>query len=875
MIVRLRYSIVIPVFNKADLTRNCLTTLLPTLAPAGDGEVIVIDNASTDNTAQMLSEFPWVRVVSNDRNLGFAGANNQGAQLAQGRFLVLLNNDTQPLAGWLNAMLTVAEEPGIGAVGARLLYPDSTVQHAGVVVSGVFFSGASFLPYHHLQHFPQSEPGVLSRRDYQIVTAACMVTPRETYLELGGLNQTYWNGYEDVDYCLALRARGLRVVYEPAATLYHFESQSGTQRFRRVWANMAVLEDRWHGAVTYDAGIVNVREGRLRTLVREPRGSIRERLISTPAATIVVHGLTPGVDRIAFEGSLRANRTAVERVVWCEDAARTVADARTAMQLRGERFLAFVRADADLHSGWLDELVAQIASLPSVAAATFAPELPVGENVATLAADARCTLLFLRAFPQHLTLADSFDTLDGAVADLLLRTLAQAQRGVRGASRTLGTVGPTAVDPAFERTHGIALTAVFDTAPSSVQRVLERRELLRRGLVSIVTLSWNAPSFTKKALESIAECTSEPYEVIVVDNGSGDETKAMLAAIDDPHVRIVYNPINRGYAGGNNDGIAQARGDFVVLLNNDVVVTSGWLDGLLDAFARMPGLGVSAPRSNLVVGHQQLNDALYANETDLKTYAADRSDTWARTGYVADRAIGLCLCIDRRVIEQIGGLDERFGLGNFEDDDYCIRVRAAGYGIYVCDDVFIHHFGSRSFAANNVDYSKTMHENWGKFAAKWGFPGALPANGYQPEAAFVRGFDPSQHFVELPRVQQAARPDRSYDATFYAAVRNENDWVEAAEFVKRFARAFKPEDRAVFWIGVFGELAATTIGGRVERALKRIGIEPERSPDIEISDEDDAHAWIAELAHAPGARDIAALDDRSPSALRRLIEPQR
>ena len=100
-----------------------------------------------------------------------------------------------------------------------------------------------------------------------------------------------------------------------------------------------------------------------------------------------------------------------------------------------------------------------------------------------------------------------------------------------------------------------------------------------------------------KALQSIREQTAEPYEVIVVDNGSGPETLKALATIDDPHVRIMYNKTNRGFAGGNNDGIAHARGDYVILLNNDVIVTPGWADGLVDAFRRLPGLGISAPRA--------------------------------------------------------------------------------------------------------------------------------------------------------------------------------------------------------------------------------------------------------------------------------------
>jgi hypothetical protein len=319
----------------------------------------------------------------------------------------------------------------------------------------------------------------------------------------------------------------------------------------------------------------------------------------------------------------------------------------------------------------------------------------------------------------------------------------------------------------------------------------------------------------------------------------------------------------------------------VILLNNDVIVTDGWVDGLIDAFSRMPGLGITAPRSNKVVGHQLLVESNYDNETGLVGFAAQRRSDWAQTGYIADRAIGLCLCIDRRVLETVGGLDERFGLGNFEDDDYCIRVRAAGYGIYICDDVFIHHFGSQSFAANNVDYSKTMHENWAKFAAKWGFPPAYPTSGYDPRVAYARGFDPDKHYVPVAApVDAVASPDdegatqRVAATTFFATVHGESDWSTVAEFVNRFARAFRNGDDVMLAIGAFAEPGAETIAARVEKIFKRVGITPDESADVEISDEDDPQAWNrrwSELA----ALDVLAIEDRSPSALRRLASAAR
>lgn len=97
----MKYSIIIPVFNKAAFTRQCLDTLRPTLEGAGEGEIIVVDNASSDETQELLAGYPWITMIRNEVNAGFAGANNQAARVARGEYLVLLNNDTKAFPGWL------------------------------------------------------------------------------------------------------------------------------------------------------------------------------------------------------------------------------------------------------------------------------------------------------------------------------------------------------------------------------------------------------------------------------------------------------------------------------------------------------------------------------------------------------------------------------------------------------------------------------------------------------------------------------------------------------------------------------------------------------------------------------------------------------
>ena len=858
------YSIIIPVFNKADLTRNCLSKLRPSLEGAGEGEVIVIDNASTDHTQEVLAQFPWIRAIRNETNLGFAGANNQGARAARGRILVLLNNDTEPISQWLAPVMRRFEDPSIGIVGAKLLFPNRAIQHAGVAIRWWPYSAIGMQPFHFwYSELDDACKDAQVARDYQVVTGACLATPRELYLELGGLDEGYWNGNEDVDFCLKVRERGLRVLYEPAASLIHFESQSGTQRFRRMQPNLQRLGDRWHNKVEFDAARRFVDAGVYESVRRSGNGGEMLGLLKTLPIDVLVHGVPADFDRATFEQAIRANRSPVGAIVWCS-ANDAVERARELMDLRGERFVAFVRADTQLGEGWLDELLARSTAPTNGAAATFADGVRRGTHEPMATSDARCVLLRLRMFPQHLRLGD-FSSLDAATVDFLTRGL-QLGRGTV-AAHSLARLAPS------------TFPEVLDRSPEAIERVLRSRPAFERGLLSIVTLSWNAPEFTMKALESIRQHTAEPYEVIVVDNGSGPETLKALATIDDPHVRIIYNKTNRGFAGGNNDGIAHALGKYVILLNNDVIVTPGWADSLVDAFRRIPGLGISAPRSNLVAGDQQLPEAGYRDENEMQAFALERRRAYAGNGYVTDRAIGFCWCISREVLEQIGGLDEGYAIGNFEDDDYCMRVRAAGYLIYVCNDVFIHHFGSRSFVANNVDYSATMNANWERFAKKWGFLGSLPAAGYSADQAHARGFKTAEHYHPLPVVRESqavtvevapADPLGNARAVLAVAVRNEAEWTEVAQFVRRFAVAFKLDDRVALAIAAFGEPDAMTIGGRVERILEKAEIAPAQCADIDITDYDSEQAWMAQQSDRRWI-DVRTLRDRSPSALRRAL----
>lgn len=242
-------SVIIPVYNACFYTRLCLDSLRRTVLAEPPYELIVVDNGSTDDTRSVLEQYGDVvsRVITNPANLGFAMATNQGARAARGRYLVFLNNDIVVDAGWLTALFKTAEgDPTIGVVGARLLYPDDTIQHAGVG----FLPGP--VPFHFFKGHPGDWPAALEPRECQAVTGACMLVERQLFEDLGGLDEMYRNSFEDIDLCFKVRQGGRRVVYCPHATGHHFES-STPGRLHGDEGNLATFRERWGSVVTVDA----------------------------------------------------------------------------------------------------------------------------------------------------------------------------------------------------------------------------------------------------------------------------------------------------------------------------------------------------------------------------------------------------------------------------------------------------------------------------------------------------------------------------------------------------------------------------------------------------------------------------------------------
>jgi len=369
-------------------------------------------------------------------------------------------------------------------------------------------------------------------------------------------------------------------------------------------------------------------------------------------------------------------------------------------------------------------------------------------------------------------------------------------------------------------------------------------------LVSIVVLACNQLPYTRACLEGVLEHTTVPYELIVVDNGSTDGTDQYLAGFARQWresrqrgrqeagfckaVKIVRHERNLGYSAGNNAGIAAAGGDYVVLLNNDVVVTPGWLERLLAPTEENLRVGLVGPVTNVVSGLQRVSDVSY--DTSSLEGLNEFSERWAEEHSgeteVVWRVVGFCVLIRRAVIDLIGGLDTRFGIGNFEDDDFCIRAAIAGLSCVTAKDCFVHHFGSRTFEGEAIDRDELLLRNWEVFKKKWGLPEDL---GYQApyDMSWVlqQPFDPRRHYCPVTT-------DPPVLERWFAAPK----WDDPGSWhpiMDEYLRSQSSGD------GRLLQLYAGQLCGRdpdsvyelVAQFLQGVGVAPEEAPDIEITAE--------------------------------------
>lgn len=245
-------------------------------------------------------------------------------------------------------------------------------------------------------------------------------------------------------------------------------------------------------------------------------------------------------------------------------------------------------------------------------------------------------------------------------------------------------------------------------------------------MTSIIILSYNTQKMTQLCIESIRRHTRDgAYEIIVIDNASTDDSLEYLRAQKD--IRLIENRVNRGFPAGCNQGLHVAKGDELLLLNSDTIVTPRWLENMKRALYSAEDIGAVSCVTNRCSNWQQIS-VPYETIEEIEVFAERYNVSDPAKWYPWLSLVGFAFLMKREAYAAVGDLDEVFSPGNFEDDDLSIRLRLAGYDLLLCCDTFIHHFGSASFQISQTQeelrkkkeaYNALIDKNREIFYGKW------------------------------------------------------------------------------------------------------------------------------------------------------------
>lgn len=256
-------SIIIPTKDEVETLKNCIGSII-NRTTYSNYEVIIVDTGSLEQVTKdyyaALSSDERIRLMSWDKPFNYSAVNNFAAQSAKGEYLLFLNNDTEVQAAeWIESMLEFCQRDDVGAVGAKLFYPDFTIQHAGVIL------GIGGIAGHSHKSFPRQSDGYFGRlsvpTNLSAVTAACVMMPAKVFAQVGGFDEGYPLAFNDVDLCLRIREKGYLIVWTPYAQLVHYESKTRgyednpekqarfkkeIERFEKKWSSVLVAGDPYY-----------------------------------------------------------------------------------------------------------------------------------------------------------------------------------------------------------------------------------------------------------------------------------------------------------------------------------------------------------------------------------------------------------------------------------------------------------------------------------------------------------------------------------------------------------------------------------------------------------------------------------------------------
>ena len=270
-------------------------------------------------------------------------------------------------------------------------------------------------------------------------------------------------------------------------------------------------------------------------------------------------------------------------------------------------------------------------------------------------------------------------------------------------------------------TYQHRMAAILQNVFSKSEIGFNSNKNLKKDLCSIVILTHNQVEYTKLCVESIESFVSADHEIIFVDNASTDGTIEYLTSIVEKkkNYSLIKNSENRGYAAGNNIGLNAAEGEFVLIMNNDILVTKGAVESLIHVLKDNKQTALTGPKTNFVKGSQLDLEAEYGTVEELIKYAARNSLQKRGSTSHVEFLVGFMFLGKTKLLKEADGFDESFGIGNYEDNDLCRKLTERGYDLRIAEDSFVHHFGHISFNASEVDYNELIRKNKKIYEDKW------------------------------------------------------------------------------------------------------------------------------------------------------------
>jgi GT2 family glycosyltransferase len=722
-----RISIIIPVYNQVEHTQKCLKKLFGN-TDTDRFELTVVDNASTDDTPALLQSYgSSITVITNPVNMGFATACNQGARAVSSQYVLFLNNDTEVQPGWLEPLIeTPDSDPEIGAVGSRLLYPDGRLQHAGVVVISQK-DVCSLLPRHvFMGEDPLSVP-VDHPMFFQALTAACLMFRKSVFDDLGGFDEAYWNGCEDVDLCFKLHQAGKKMVYQPKSVVIHHESVSGQERLVAQPRNNARLRARWENVIQPDIiqdGWI-ARRGPSRAVMPVKAGGPDSIEYLEMAAAwwtkrevdvVMAKGVRQSrqeIDQIRAQISESQNRlkqTTEELDQIRREYARSkeaVSESQNRLKQTTEE-LDQIRREYARSKEAVSESQNRLKQTTTDLEKSRAYTGQLETRVADLSAGnlRKADLLRVLHSDFNKLLKSKRWQVGNAVIrfiEILMfrpRVMLAANHMQDVFNRERGPDGRTVAAEGIELKH-------LETIPMSLPAISKHTTAIP---TDVVVCIHNALDDVKACLDSVVSHTADPCHLILVNDGSNVETTEYLRQFtrNHPSSRLLENETVQGYTRAANQGLRASTAEQVVLLNSDTIVPKLWLETLTECALSDPSIGIVGPMSNAASwqsvprrfgpgGDWAVNDLPDGYTVDdMAELVYQMSDRWfPRVAFVN----GFCFLVKRSVINAIGLLDEEtFPAGYGEENDYCLRAAQAGFSLAIADHGYVYHAKSKSYS---------------------------------------------------------------------------------------------------------------------------------------------------------------------------------